>query len=50
MLITDFLGAVHRLDSPTSGVLMFAKTTKAAARLCEHFRRESDAKSNLKKM
>ena len=33
-----FLGVVHRLDKPVSGVLMFARTSKAAARLCEQFR------------
>lgn len=33
-----FLGIVHRLDKPTSGVLLFARTTKAAARLSEQFR------------
>jgi len=30
-----FLGLVHRLDRPTSGVMVFAKTSKAAARLFE---------------
>src|SRR3954454_17780508 len=33
-----FLGVVHRLDKPTSGVLLFARTSKAAARLYEQFR------------
>ena len=33
-----FLGIVHRLDRPTSGVLMFARTSKAAARLSQQFR------------
>jgi 23S rRNA pseudouridine1911/1915/1917 synthase len=33
-----FLGIVHRLDKPTSGVLLFARTSKAAARLAEQFR------------
>ena len=33
-----FLGVVHRLDKPVSGVLMFARTSKAAARLSEQFR------------
>ena len=28
-----YLGLVHRLDRPTSGVMVFAKTSKAAARL-----------------
>ena len=33
-----FLGVVHRLDKPVSGSLLFARTSKAAARLCEQFR------------
>jgi 23S rRNA pseudouridine1911/1915/1917 synthase len=33
-----FLGVVHRLDKPTTGVLLFARTSKAAARLSEQFR------------
>lgn len=33
-----FLGVVHRLDKPVSGVLVFARTSKAAARLSEQFR------------
>src|SRR5262249_50895122 len=33
-----FLGIVHRLDKPVSGVLLFARTSKAAARLAEQFR------------
>ena len=28
-----FLGVVHRLDRPVSGVVVFAKTSKALARL-----------------
>lgn len=34
-----FLGVVHRLDRPVSGVVLFARTSKAGARLSEHFRR-----------
>ena len=30
-----FLGLIQRLDRPTSGVMVFAKTSKAAARLCQ---------------
>ena len=30
-----FLGLVHRLDRPTGGIMVFAKTSKAAARLSE---------------
>jgi 23S rRNA pseudouridine1911/1915/1917 synthase len=33
-----FLGIVHRLDKLVSGVLLFARTSKAAARLAEQFR------------
>ncbi len=33
-----FLGVVHRLDKPVSGSLLFARTSKAAARLSEQFR------------
>lgn len=36
-----FLGVVHRLDKPVSGVLLFARTSKAAARLAEQFREGS---------
>ena len=34
-----FLGVVHRLDTPVSGVVLLARTSKAAARLSEQFRR-----------
>lgn len=40
-----FLGVVHRLDKPTSGVLLFARTSKAAARLSEQFRQGSIEKT-----
>lgn len=33
-----FLGIVHRLDRVVSGVLLFARTSKAAARLSQQFR------------
>lgn len=33
-----YLGLVHRLDRPTGGVMVFAKTTKAASRLSEAMR------------
>src|SRR5262245_20779211 len=36
-----FVGVVHRLDKPVSGVLLFARTSKAAARLSEQFRENS---------
>ncbi|MDA0660952.1 MAG: RluA family pseudouridine synthase [Planctomycetota bacterium] len=33
-----YLGVVSRLDALVSGVVVFARTSKAAARLCEQFR------------
>lgn len=33
-----FLGLVHRLDRPASGVMIFARTSKAAARLSSEIR------------
>ncbi len=33
-----FLGLVHRLDRPTGGVMVFAKTSKAASRLSSQMR------------
>jgi 23S rRNA pseudouridine1911/1915/1917 synthase len=36
-----FLGIVHRLDKPVSGVLLFARTSKAASRLAAQFRQGS---------
>jgi 23S rRNA pseudouridine1911/1915/1917 synthase len=33
-----FLGLVHRLDRPTGGVMVYAKTSKAANRLSEQIR------------
>ncbi len=33
-----FLGLVHRLDRPTGGVMVYAKTSKAAARLSEQMK------------
>lgn len=35
-----FLGVTHRLDRPTSGVLLFARTSKALARMNELFRND----------
>ena len=34
-----FLGVVHRLDRPVSGVVVFAKTSKALTRQNEMFRK-----------
>ena len=33
-----YLGLVHRLDRPTGGIMVFAKTSKAAKRLSEQIR------------
>lgn len=33
-----YVGLVHRLDRPTSGVVLLARTSKAAGRLAEQFR------------
>ena len=40
-----FLGVPHRLDRPTSGVVLFARTSKALTRLNEMFK-EKSAMSN----
>lgn len=42
-----YLGLVHRLDRPTGGVMVFAKTSKAASRLCEAIRDGSVEKRYL---
>ena len=34
-----WLGLLHRLDQPTAGLMVFAKTSKAASRLSESFRK-----------
>ena len=33
-----YIGLVHRLDRPTGGVMVFARTSKAASRLSEQFK------------
>lgn len=40
-----YLGAVSRLDAPVSGVVVFARTSKAAARLAEQFRQRTVEKT-----
>ena len=42
-----YLGLVHRLDQPTSGVMVFAKTSKAASRLSEQVRNHTFKKKYL---
>ena len=36
-----FLGLLHRLDKPVGGVMLFAKTSKAASRISEQIRKRS---------
>ncbi len=36
-----FLGLVHRLDRPVTGIVVLGKTSKGAARLSEQFRKHS---------
>lgn len=42
-----YLGLVHRLDRPVSGVMIFAKTSKAASRLSDQIRRHAVKKYYL---
>ena len=42
-----YLGLVHRLDRPTGGVMVFAKTSKAASRLSEQVRNHEFSKSYI---
>jgi 23S rRNA pseudouridine1911/1915/1917 synthase len=42
-----FLGLVHRLDRPVQGVMVFARTSKAASRLSEQFRSRAVTKKYL---
>jgi 23S rRNA pseudouridine1911/1915/1917 synthase len=40
-----FLGLLHRLDRPVAGIVLFAKTSKGAARLSEQFRQHTVKKT-----
>jgi len=42
-----YLGLVHRLDRPVGGVMVFAKTSKAASRLSEQIRNNAFHKEYL---
>jgi 23S rRNA pseudouridine1911/1915/1917 synthase len=42
-----FLGMVHRLDRPVAGVIVLARTSKAASRLSEQFRQATPHKVYL---
>ena len=40
-----FLGTIHRLDRPTSGIVLFARTSKALTRMNEQFREKQVQKT-----
>jgi 23S rRNA pseudouridine1911/1915/1917 synthase len=40
-----FLGTIHRLDRPTSGVVLYARTSKALTRMNEQFRNKEVQKT-----
>ena len=40
-----FLGTIHRLDRPTSGVVLYARTSKALTRMNEQFREKEVQKT-----
>jgi 23S rRNA pseudouridine1911/1915/1917 synthase len=40
-----FLGTIHRLDRPTSGVVLYARTSKALTRMNEQFREKKVQKT-----
>ena len=42
-----YVGLVHRLDRPVGGIMIFAKTSKAAARLSEQVRNKDFGKEYL---
>ena len=42
-----YLGLIHRLDRPVGGIMVFAKTSKAASRLSEQIRKHQFQKSYL---
>lgn len=42
-----YLGLIHRLDRPVGGVMVFAKTSKAASRLSEQIRNKTFKKKYL---
>lgn len=39
-----FLGLLHRLDKPVGGIMLFAKTSKAASRISEQIRKRTITK------
>ena len=45
--VNVYLGLIHRLDRPVGGVMVFAKTSKAASRLSEEVREKIFQKTYL---
>ena len=42
-----YLGLVHRLDRPVGGVMVFARTSKAAARLSAQFSKKRSTRESF---
>lgn len=42
-----YLGLVHRLDRPVGGIMVFARSSKAASRLCKAFNEHSITKKYM---
>ena len=42
-----YLGLVHRLDRPVGGIMVFARSSKAASRLCKSFNEHTVVKKYL---
>ena len=45
-----YVGLVHRLDRPVGGVMVFAKTSKAASRLSNQVREKQFQKTYIRKI
>ena len=43
-----YLGTIHRIDRPTTGVIIYAKTSKALSRMNEKFRNNEISKTYFK--
>ena len=44
-----YIGLVHRLDRPTGGIMVFARTSKAASRLSEQIKKGKMKTKKMKK-
>ena len=42
-----YIGLIHRLDRPVSGIMVFARTSKAASRLSDQIRKNEFSKKYL---